>query len=74
MKDFVFIVLAICLIICFMQVMRSSSKLSKIFLAAMVYEGHKTGMSETTFDKVVSCGIYDLVMYHVSLVVKKQIN
>ncbi|MCD7457200.1 Origin recognition complex, subunit 1 [Datura stramonium] len=40
------------------QVMRSSSKLSKIFLAAMVYEGHKTGMSETTFDKLaatVSC-------------------
>ncbi|KAK6793295.1 hypothetical protein RDI58_006748 [Solanum bulbocastanum] len=34
------------------QVMRSSSKLSKIFLAAMVYEGHKTGMSETTFDKL----------------------
>ncbi|XP_075095748.1 origin of replication complex subunit 1B [Nicotiana tabacum] len=40
------------------QVMRSCSKLSKIFLAAMVYEGHKTGMSETTFDKLaitVSC-------------------
>ncbi|TMW93351.1 hypothetical protein EJD97_011839 [Solanum chilense] len=40
------------------QVMRSSSKLSKIFLAAMVYEGHKTGMSETTFDQLattVSC-------------------
>ncbi|CAN4092009.1 unnamed protein product [Withania somnifera] len=40
------------------QVMRSSSKLSKIFLTAMVYEGHKTGMSETTFDKLavtVSC-------------------
>ncbi|KAH0691382.1 hypothetical protein KY289_018740 [Solanum tuberosum] len=40
------------------QVMRSSSKLSKILLAAMVYEGHKTGMSETTFDKLaitVSC-------------------
>ncbi|KAK4339109.1 hypothetical protein RND71_040571 [Anisodus tanguticus] len=40
------------------QVMRSSSKLSKIFLAAMVYEAHKTGMSETTFDKLaitVSC-------------------
>ncbi|KAM3394185.1 origin of replication complex subunit 1A [Capsicum galapagoense] len=40
------------------QVMRSSSKLSKIFLAAMVYEGHKTGMSETTLDKLavtVSC-------------------
>lgn len=47
----------------------------------MVYEGHKTGMSETTFDQVVSrllpfkvssasCGFYNLLMYHVSLVVK----
>ncbi|XP_019155324.1 PREDICTED: origin of replication complex subunit 1A-like isoform X4 [Ipomoea nil] len=40
------------------QVMRSSSRFSKIFLAAMVYELHKTGMSETTFEKLamtVSC-------------------
>lgn len=47
----------------------------------MVYEGHKTGMSETTFDKVgnlssvfcsfASFGIYDLVMDYVSLVVNK---
>ncbi|KAH6761969.1 origin recognition complex 1 [Perilla frutescens var. hirtella] len=40
------------------QVIRSSSKLSKIFLAAMVYELYKTGMGETTFEKLataVSC-------------------
>ncbi|KAK3004804.1 hypothetical protein RJ639_018430, partial [Escallonia herrerae] len=40
------------------QVMRSCSKLSKIFLAAMVHELYKTGMSETTFEKLamtVSC-------------------
>ncbi|CAM8971528.1 unnamed protein product [Rhodiola kirilowii] len=35
-----------------MQVMRSSSRLSKIFLAAMVYELYKTGVSETTFEKL----------------------
>ncbi|RAL43099.1 hypothetical protein DM860_009881 [Cuscuta australis] len=34
------------------QVMRSCSRFSKIFLAAMVYELHKTGMSETTFDEL----------------------
>ncbi|XP_010519744.1 PREDICTED: origin of replication complex subunit 1B-like [Tarenaya hassleriana] len=34
------------------QVMKSSSKLSKIFLTAMVRELYKTGMAETTFDKV----------------------
>ncbi|KAL0371115.1 UNVERIFIED_CONTAM: Origin of replication complex subunit [Sesamum angustifolium] len=40
------------------QVIRSSSKLSKIFLAAMVRELYKTGMAETTFEKLamtVSC-------------------
>ncbi|KAL1547672.1 Origin recognition complex, subunit 1 [Salvia divinorum] len=40
------------------QVIRSCSKLSKIFLAAMVYELYKTGMGETTFEKLamaVSC-------------------
>ncbi|KAG8379675.1 hypothetical protein BUALT_Bualt07G0113700 [Buddleja alternifolia] len=40
------------------QVIRSSSKLSKIFLAAMVHDLYKTGMGETTFDKLamtVSC-------------------
>ncbi|XP_011080287.1 origin of replication complex subunit 1A [Sesamum indicum] len=40
------------------QVIRSSSKLSKIFLAAMVHELYKTGMAETTFEKLamtVSC-------------------
>lgn len=40
------------------QVMRSCSKLSKVFLAAMVHELYKTGMSETTFEKLaqtVSC-------------------
>ncbi|KAJ6670816.1 ORIGIN RECOGNITION COMPLEX SUBUNIT 1 [Salix viminalis] len=40
------------------QVMRSCSKLSKIFLAAMVYELYKTGMAETSFEKLamtVSC-------------------
>ncbi|CAM8877836.1 unnamed protein product [Rhodiola kirilowii] len=35
-----------------MQVIRSSSRLSKIFLAAMVYELYKTGVSETTFEKL----------------------
>ncbi|KAM7528936.1 hypothetical protein LguiB_032346 [Lonicera macranthoides] len=34
------------------QVMRSCSKLSKIFLTAMVHELYKTGMSETTFEKL----------------------
>ncbi|EYU46264.1 hypothetical protein MIMGU_mgv1a002465mg [Erythranthe guttata] len=40
------------------QMIRSSSKLSKIFLAAMVHELYKTGMGETTFEKLamaVSC-------------------
>lgn len=35
-----------------LQVMKSCSKLSKIFLTAMVYELYKTGMGETTFEKV----------------------
>lgn len=34
------------------QVMKSSSKLSKIFLTAMVYELYKTGMGEVTFEKL----------------------
>ncbi|KAL2557223.1 Origin of replication complex subunit 1A [Forsythia ovata] len=34
------------------QVIRSCSKLSKIFLAAMVHELYKTGMGETTFEKL----------------------
>ncbi|CAN0902122.1 Origin of replication complex subunit 1A [Linum grandiflorum] len=40
------------------QVMRSCSKVGKIFLTAMVYELYKTGMGDTTFEKVattVSC-------------------
>ncbi|XP_075634344.1 origin of replication complex subunit 1-like [Castanea sativa] len=40
------------------QVMKSFSKLSKIFLTAMVHELYKTGMGETTFEKLamtVSC-------------------
>ncbi|KAB1227670.1 Origin recognition complex subunit 1 [Morella rubra] len=40
------------------QVMRSCSKLSKIFLTALVHELYKTGMGETTFEKLaitVSC-------------------
>ncbi|PIN25945.1 Pre-initiation complex, subunit CDC6, AAA+ superfamily ATPase [Handroanthus impetiginosus] len=40
------------------QVIKSSSKLSKVFLAAMVHELYKTGMGETTFEKLamaVSC-------------------
>ncbi|KAF2312039.1 hypothetical protein GH714_027838 [Hevea brasiliensis] len=40
------------------QVMKNCSKLSKIFLTAMVYELYKTGMSDTTFEKLaitVSC-------------------
>ncbi|BBH02204.1 origin recognition complex 1 [Prunus dulcis] len=40
------------------QVMKTSSRLSKIFLTAMVYELYKTGMGETTFEKLamtVSC-------------------
>lgn len=40
------------------QVMKSSSKLSKIFLVAMVHELYQTGMAETTFEKLsvtVSC-------------------
>ncbi|KAH9741282.1 Origin of replication complex subunit 1B [Citrus sinensis] len=34
------------------QVMKSCSKLSKIFLTAMVYELYKTGMGETNFEKL----------------------
>ncbi|XP_024025259.1 origin of replication complex subunit 1A [Morus notabilis] len=40
------------------QVMRSSCKLSKIFLTSMVHELYKMGMGETTFEKLamtVSC-------------------
>ncbi|XP_058223873.1 origin of replication complex subunit 1A-like isoform X2 [Rhododendron vialii] len=40
------------------QVMKTCSKLSKIFLTAMVHELYKTGMGETTFEKLamsVSC-------------------
>ncbi|KAF7824251.1 origin of replication complex subunit 1A-like [Senna tora] len=40
------------------QVMKSCSSLSKIFLTAMVHELYKTGMGETTFEKLamtVSC-------------------
>lgn len=36
------------------QVMKSVSKLSKIFLTAMVHELYKTGMAETTFDRVAT--------------------
>ncbi|KAL6326366.1 hypothetical protein AAG906_007871 [Vitis piasezkii] len=35
------------------QVMKSSTKLSKIFLVAMVYELYQTGMVETTFEKAM---------------------
>ncbi|KAL1198948.1 Origin of replication complex subunit 1B [Cardamine amara subsp. amara] len=34
------------------QVMKSVSRLSKIFLTAMVHELYKTGMAETSFDRV----------------------
>ncbi|XP_065865949.1 origin of replication complex subunit 1A-like [Euphorbia lathyris] len=34
------------------QVIKSCSRISKIFLTAMVYELYKTGMSETTFEKL----------------------
>ncbi|KAI4340545.1 hypothetical protein MLD38_025370 [Melastoma candidum] len=40
------------------QVMKSSCKFAKIFLAAMVHELYKTGMAETSFEKLaitVSC-------------------
>ncbi|KAI9122454.1 hypothetical protein K1719_006294 [Acacia pycnantha] len=40
------------------QVMKSCSRLGKIFLTAMVHELYKTGMGETTFEKLamaVSC-------------------
>jgi origin recognition complex subunit 1 len=33
-------------------VMKNCSRLSKIFLTAMVHELYKTGMGETTFEKV----------------------
>ncbi|XP_065866888.1 origin of replication complex subunit 1B-like [Euphorbia lathyris] len=36
------------------QVMKSCSRISKIFLTAMVYELYKTGMSETTFEKLAT--------------------
>lgn len=46
-----------------LQVMKQSCKFSKIFLAAMVHELYKTGMSETTFEKVnlLSCSIVVIV-------------
>ncbi|KAL6228300.1 hypothetical protein ACLB2K_002251 [Fragaria x ananassa] len=34
------------------QVMKTCSKLSKIYLTAMVYELYKTGMGEITFEKL----------------------
>ncbi|XP_010247189.1 PREDICTED: origin of replication complex subunit 1A-like [Nelumbo nucifera] len=40
------------------QVMKNCSRLSKIFLVAMVHELYKTGMGETTFEKIattISC-------------------
>ncbi|KAF5740602.1 origin of replication complex subunit 1B-like [Tripterygium wilfordii] len=40
------------------QVMKSCSKMSKVFLTAMVHELYKTGMGETTFEKLamtISC-------------------
>lgn len=36
------------------QVMKHTSKFGKIFLTAMVHELYKTGMGETTFEKLVS--------------------
>ncbi|XP_042515574.1 origin of replication complex subunit 1A-like [Macadamia integrifolia] len=36
------------------QVMKNCSKLSKIFLVAMVHELHKTGMAETTFEELAT--------------------
>nr|AAK69447.1 origin recognition complex 1 [Arabidopsis thaliana] len=36
------------------QVMKSVSKLSRIFLTAMVHELYKTGMAETSFDRVAT--------------------
>ncbi|KAM7272468.1 hypothetical protein ACFE04_027131 [Oxalis oulophora] len=36
------------------QVMKSCSKLNKIFLTAMVHELYKTGMAETTFEKLAT--------------------
>ncbi|KAK4780084.1 hypothetical protein SAY87_016190 [Trapa incisa] len=34
------------------QIMKSGSRLSKIFLTAMVHEHYKTGMAETTFEEL----------------------
>ncbi|KAK3004895.1 hypothetical protein RJ639_018717, partial [Escallonia herrerae] len=51
------------------QVMRSCSKLSKIFLAAMVHELYKTGMSETTFEKV-SLKLYLWLLLSLATLVK----
>ncbi|KAK4764208.1 hypothetical protein SAY87_013646 [Trapa incisa] len=36
------------------QVMKSGSRLCKIFLTAMVHEQHKTGMAETTFEELAA--------------------
>ncbi|XP_050363029.1 origin of replication complex subunit 1A-like [Argentina anserina] len=41
------------------QVMKTCSKLSKIYLTAMVYELYKTGMGETTFEKLAMT-VYNL--------------
>nr|GMD64544.1 origin of replication complex subunit 1A-like isoform X1 [Ipomoea batatas] len=47
------------------MMIRSSSRFSKILLAAMVYELHKTGMCETTFEKVSTFGpLGDSVVEH----------
>lgn len=42
----------ICICILFLQVMKNCSKLGKIMLVALVHELYKTGMGETTFEKV----------------------
>ncbi|XP_062004255.1 origin of replication complex subunit 1A-like [Rosa rugosa] len=41
------------------QVMKTCSKLGKIYLTAMVYELYKTGMGETTFEKLAMT-VYNL--------------
>lgn len=43
-------IILICML--FVQVMKHSSKLTKIMLVALVHELHTTGMGETTFEKV----------------------
>lgn len=53
---------------------RSSSKLSKIFLAAMVHELYKTGMGETTFEKVSHLCPSQLTFVYIQVIITSSVH